>query len=394
MIKDILELTEDVYQQVIEIRRHLHQNPELSFQEKKTSQYVGDQLDKWIIPFQNNIGGFGISGSIGERVEGEKTIALRADMDALPIQEENRVPYASRIPGVMHACGHDVHTASLLGTSFVLRQMKEKLNGQVRLIFQPGEERLPGGACYMIQDGVLKNPTPAAILGQHVHPPLKVGEVGFRSGKYMASVDEIFITLRGPGGHGAMPHLSVDLNLLAAHLIIQLQQMISRRSNPIVPSVITIGKMKSEGGATNVLPAKVHLEGTFRTMDEKWRKEAHQIMKDMVWHMAQLMGAEAEIEIKIGYPYLYNDPELTGKVREAAIQFLGKDKVKELPVRMTSEDFSYYSHEVSACFYRVGIQSPRMGKRELHTPTFDVDERCFRTSVGLMAYLAMFLLKE
>src|SRR5690625_1094104 len=196
MIKDILELTEDVYQQVIEIRRHLHQNPELSFQEKKTSQYVGDQLDKWIIPFQNNIGGFGISGSIGERVEGEKTIALRADMDALPIQEENRVPYASRIPGVMHACGHDVHTASLLGTSFVLRQMKEKLNGQVRLIFQPAEERLPGGASYMIQDGDLKNPTPAAIRRRQVQPPPKDGAEGFRSGKYMASVDEIFITLR------------------------------------------------------------------------------------------------------------------------------------------------------------------------------------------------------
>lgn len=394
MIKDISELTEEVYQQVIDIRRHLHRNPELSFQERKTSQYICEQLEEWNIPFQNNIGGYGISGSIGESTHGGKTIALRADMDALPIQEKNNVPYASEVAGVMHACGHDVHTASLLGTSYVLQQMKEKLNGHVRLIFQPGEERLPGGASYMIRDGILKNPTPAAILGQHVHPPLKVGQVGFRSGKYMASVDEIFITLSGPGGHGAMPHLSVDLNLLASHIVIQLQQVISRRSNPIVPSVITIGKMVSEGGATNVLPAKVHLEGTFRTMDETWRKEAHQIMKDMVWHMAQLMGAQAEIEIKTGYPYLFNDPELTERVREEAIRFLGKDKVKELPVRMTSEDFSYYSHEIKACFYRIGIQSSVMGRRELHTPTFDVDEQCFRTSVGLMAYLALCFLND
>ena len=389
MMKEIRELSDEIYEKVVDLRRHLHQAPELSFDEENTSKYVCQQLEGWGIPFQRNIGGYGIAGLIGEETSEGKVIALRADMDALPIQEENKVTYASRIPGVMHACGHDVHTASLLGTAYILQQMNDQIQGQVKLIFQPAEERLPGGASLMIKEGILQNPAPRTILGQHVHPPLKTGQVGFRSGKYMASVDEIFITLIGPGGHGAMAHLSVDITLVAAHIIIALQQVISRRSDPLIPSVLTMGKIETEGGATNVIPSRIHLEGTFRTMDEKWRHEAHSLIKDMVWHTARAMGAEVEVDIKKGYPYLFNDPDTTQRMKEAAIEYLGKEQVKELPVRMTSEDFAYYSHEVDACFYRIGIHSSRIGRRELHTSTFDVDEECLKTSVGLMAHLAI-----
>jgi len=386
----IKDLSDEILDEVITFRRYLHRHPELSFQEKNTSGYIAGKLKEWGIPYEEGVGGYGVVGLIeGNNISG-KTIALRADMDALPIQEENDVDYASCHPGVMHACGHDVHTASLLGTAYVLNKMKNSFPGRVKLIFQPAEEQLPGGASLMIKAGVLQNPEPQVILGQHVHPPLEVGKVGFRSGLYMASSDELFLTVKGKGGHGAMPHNCIDTTLVAAHIIVALQQIISRRSDPTIPSVLTLGKIYSDGGSTNIIPGTVHIEGTFRAMDEAWRYRAHELIRDTAVHTAHAFGASVDVDIRVGYPFLYNDPETTQNMRSWAVNFLGEDRVVDLPIRMTAEDFAFYSHELRACFYRLGISDPDSSvHRQLHTSTFDVDERCFQTSVGLMAYLSV-----
>lgn len=376
--------------EVIAIRRHLHRHPELSFHEENTSRFIAGKLSEWGIPYEENVGGYGVVGLITGKEPNGKTIALRADMDALPIQEENQVDYVSSNPGVMHACGHDVHTSSLLGTAYILNQLKDQFSGRVKLIFQPAEEQLPGGASLMIKAGVLKNPVPRVILGQHVHPPLEAGKVGFRPGKYMASSDELFLTVTGKGGHGAMPHQAVDTTLAAAHIIVALQQIISRRSDPTIPSVLTLGKIHSDGGSTNIIPETVHIQGTFRAMDEEWRYRAHDLLRQTAEHTAQALGAAVDVNIKVGYPFLYNDPETTQNMRARAVEFLGADKVVDLPIRMTAEDFAYYSHEMDACFYRLGVADPgSSAARQLHTSTFDVDERCLQTSVGLMAYLSL-----
>ena len=391
----IRDLSDEILDDVIGYRRHLHRYPELSFQEKNTAAFIADKLTKWGIPYQENVGGYGIVGLIEGRKSGGKTIALRADMDALPITEENEVDYASRHEGVMHACGHDVHSSSLLGTAYVLSKLTNEFSGQVKLIFQPGEEQLPGGASLMIKDGVLKNPAPALILGQHVHPPLEAGVVGFRAGQYMASSDELFLTVTGKGGHGALPHNVVDTTLITAHIIVALQQIVSRRSDPTSPSVLSLGKIYSDGGATNIIPETVHIQGTFRAMDENWRSHAHQLIRDTVENTARAFGGKAEIEIRVGYPYLYNEPELTYKLKNRAIDYLGADRVVDLPIQMTSEDFAFYSHEIAACFYRLGVSGrDSTSPRQLHTPTFDVDERCFQTSIGLMSYLTLAELAE
>lgn len=391
----IADLSAVILEDVIRFRRHLHRNPELSFEEKNTSAFIAGKLTEWGIPIQENVGGYGVVGLITGHQSGGRTIALRADMDALPIQEENEVEYASSHPGVMHACGHDVHSSSLLGTAYVLSGMKEDFAGQVKLIFQPGEEKLPGGASLMIKDGVLRDPQPRAIVGQHVHPPLEAGMVGFCPGQYMASSDELFLTVTGQGGHGAMPHQGVDTTLVAAHIIVALQQIVSRRSDPTIPSVLTLGKIYSDGGSTNIIPNTVHIQGTFRAMDEEWRYHAHQLIRETVEHTARAFGATAEIEIRVGYPYLFNEPRLTRRLQSRAIEYLGTDRVVDLPIQMTSEDFAFYSHQTDACFYRLGITTPgTQHPRQLHTPTFDVDERCFETSIGLMAYLALSELAE
>lgn len=387
MLQEIKELNKEIRGEVIQIRRHLHQFPELSYREKNTSAYVCEYLGRWDIPYQKNIGGFGIAALVGKGETGDRVIALRADMDALPIQEENKVPYASVVPGVMHACGHDVHTASLLGTAYILKQLENQIPGRVKLIFQPAEERPPGGAALMIKDGVLQNPAPDAILGQHVHPPLPAGVVGFRPGKFMASSDEFVIRIKGKGGHGALPHKAVDPVLAAAHVIIALQQIVSRRSDPAVPSVLTVGKINSCGGAANIIPESVEIEATFRTMEEGWRSRAHELIKDTALHAARALGAEIEIEMTSGYPFLYNDPEITDRMKNAAMAFLGDSRVVDLPVRMTSEDFANYTREIPGCFYRLGISSARVSHPVLHSSAFDVDELCLRESSGLMAFL-------
>ncbi|MFT7606480.1 MAG: amidohydrolase, partial [Saprospiraceae bacterium] len=277
----------------------------------------------------------------------------------------------------------------------ILNTLKKEFEGTIKLIFQPAEEQLPGGASIMIKEGVLENPKPYGILGQHVHPPLKVGKVGFRPGMYMASADELYVTVKGRGGHGALPQHCVDPIVITAQIITALQQVVSRNANPTVPSVLTFGKINSTGGATNVIPNEVKLEGTFRTMDEKWRKKAHKLMRKIAKSIAKGMGGTCDFEIMIGYPALINHPELTLKAKQNAIAYLGAKNVVDLPIRMTAEDFSYYSQKIPACFYRLGTGNPEQGiTSPVHTNTFNIDEKALELSAGLMAWLAICELRE
>lgn len=390
-LKDkIQQLAQAYHPETVALRRHIHQNPELSFEEHETGKYVAAQLQQWGIQHQVGIAGTGVVALIEGKNPGKNTVALRADMDALPIIEANEVPYKSQNPGVMHACGHDVHTASLLGAAKILQETRQDWEGTVKLIFQPAEERLPGGASLMIKEGVLQNPNPTAIAGQHVHPPLAAGKVGFRPGRYMGSCDELYITITGKGGHGAMPQDCVDPILLAAHMITALQQIVSRNNDPTMPTVLTFGKINSTGGATNIIPKEVKIEGTFRTMNETWRKEAHRRMKYMAEHLIEGMGGKIDFFIDVGYPCLLNDEALTLRMRESAEDYLGVENVVDLPVRLTAEDFSYYSQEMPACFYRLGTGNVERGiTSPVHSDTFDIDEEALKVGAGLMAWLAV-----
>jgi amidohydrolase len=391
MKNEIRKLAENWLPDAISIRRHLHKNPELSFVEFETSQFISEKLTEYGISHTKNWAKTGIVATIEGRNPNRKTVALRADFDALPILEANEVDYKSKNAGVMHACGHDVHTASLLTTARILQHFREKIDGSVRLIFQPGEEKHPGGASILIKEGVLEKPKPTAIFGQHVHPSLPAGQIGLREGFFMASADEIYLSIKGRGGHGAMPQDCIDPIVVAAQIISNLQTLVSRMADPAVPSVLTFGKINSVGGATNVIPSEVKIEGTFRTMHEKWRSDAHKRIKKMAELTARSLNAVCEVTILRGYPMLFNDPDLTKKVRSAAVDFLGKSNVHDLPIRMTAEDFAFYAQKIPACFYRLGTSSAD-GKRfrsPVHTPTFDVDESVFVTSAGLMAWLVL-----
>ena len=384
---------EEIYNNLVDIRRYLHTHPELSYQEEKTMQYVSGILKELGISHTTNVGGFGIVGIIEGKNPSSKTIALRGDMDALPITEKNDVPYKSCNVGVMHACGHDVHTTNLLGAAILLNEVKDQLNGTIKLIFQPAEERLPGGASIMIKDGVLENPKVETIVGQHVLPQMEVGKVGFRPGIYMASCDEIFIKVKGNGGHGAQPNLTIDTVLVASHIVVALQQIVSRNANPILPTVLSIGKIIGDG-ATNVIPGEVYMEGTLRTFDEKWRAQAKTLIRKIVEGVGEAMGAEIELIIEDGYPYLQNEDALTLQSIEWAKEYLGEENVELLPIRMTAEDFSYYTQIVPACFYRLGTGNISKGiTSSIHTPTFDIDEAALKIGAGLMAWLAYQQLK-
>ncbi|MCB0507339.1 MAG: amidohydrolase [Bacteroidetes bacterium] len=388
--KDTIKaLAERYFEETVAIRRHLHAHPELSFQEKETAAFISTKLKEYGIEHQTNIGGYGIVGFIKGKNPSKKTIALRADIDALPIEEKNDCSYTSKNIGVMHACGHDVHTTSLLCAARILQEIKEHFEGTIKLIFQPAEEKLPGGASIMIKEGVLKNPDVTHIIGQHVLPQLQTGKVAFKSGIAMASCDELYITVKGKGGHGAVPNLAVDPLLISAHLIIALQSVVSRNANPLLPSVLTIGKCIANG-ATNIIPEEVKLEGTFRTFDEKWRSEAHQRIVQICTSIAASFGGSCEVNIDKGYPFLKNDETITNNAFALAQAYLGKENVEEMPARMTAEDFSYYSQVVPACFYRLGTGNIEKGiTSSIHTPTFDVDENCLKIGAGLMAWIAI-----
>ncbi len=389
MLKDKISLlAKEIHSNVVENRRHLHANPELSFHEYQTSAYVAQKLDELGIKYQK-MANTGLVAMIKGEKPSDAVVALRADMDALPIVEANEVPYKSKNAGVMHACGHDAHTSSLLGTAKILTELKNEFGGTIKLIFQPAEEKLPGGASMMIKEGVLENPKPDAVIGQHVMPLIEAGQVGFRSGKYMASTDEIFVTVHGKGGHGAQPQQNIDPVLITSHIIVALQQIISRVADPKTPSVLSFGKVIANG-ATNVIPNEVYLEGTFRTMDEDWRTRAHEKMKKMAEGIAEAMGGSCDFNIVRGYPFLINEEKLTAEVRAYAEDYLGKENVLDLDIWMAAEDFAYYSQVSDACFYRLGTGNKERGiTSSVHTPTFDVDEESLKLSTGLMAYIAL-----
>ncbi|MDN5285726.1 MAG: N-acyl-L-amino acid amidohydrolase [Mucilaginibacter sp.] len=389
MIKEqIQQLSAKIFNDVVANRRHLHSHPELSFHELQTSVFVANKLEELGLEY-HKMADTGLVALIKGDKPSNNVVALRADMDALPITEANDVPYKSQNVGVMHACGHDAHTSSLLGTARILTELKSQFAGTVKLIFQPAEEKLPGGASIMIKEGVLENPRPQAVLGQHVMPLIDAGKVGFRAGKYMASTDELYVTVKGKGGHGAQPQQNIDPVIITAHILTALQQVVSRFADPKSPSVLSFGKVIANG-ATNVIPNEVYLEGTFRTMDEKWREEAHKRMKKMAEGIAESMGGSCDFNIMRGYPFLINEEVLTAATRGHAEDYLGKENVLDLDIWMAAEDFAYYSQVADACFYRLGTRNESRGiTSSVHTPTFDVEEDAFKISTGLMAYLAI-----
>lgn len=388
LIEKIKSLSSEFFREVNQNRQYLHQHPELSFEEFNTSKFVQDQLDKIGIPWKI-MANTGVIAELTGDIPSQEVIALRADMDALPIQEVEGRPYGSQNPGVMHACGHDVHTASLLGTVKILHQLKAHFKGTVKFIFQPAEERVPGGANLLIQEGVLKDPAPAHVIGQHVMPLIDAGKVGFRSGRYMASTDELYVRIKGKGGHGAQPQQNIDPVVITAHIITALQQIVSRVADPRMPSVLSFGKVIANG-ATNVIPDEVYLEGTFRTFNADWREKAHVKMKQMAEGIAESMDAECAFEIRKGYPALVNDEALTATIRTYAEEYLGKENVIDLDLWMAAEDFAYYSQALPSCFYRLGTRNEEKGiTSAVHTPTFDIDESALGISTGLMAYLTL-----
>jgi len=382
----IKSLAKQYCAEFIEVRHHLHANPELSYQEFETSAFIQKKLQSFNIPFEIKAT-TGVVGLIEGKNPGKQTVALRADMDALPIQEANNVTYRSKKEGVMHACGHDVHSSCLLGAAKILSETKDDWEGTIKLIFQPGEEKNPGGASLMIKDGVLENPVPQAIFGLHVHPQLETGKLSFRSGQVMASADELYITIKGKGGHAAAPHLTTDSILIASHLVIALQQIISRNRDPLNPSVLSITSFQG-GHTTNVIPHEVKLMGTFRALNEEWRFKAHELIRNQATQLVHSMGGEIDIHIDVGYPSVYNNEALTNNATVLAEAFVGRDNIETTEMRMGAEDFGYYTKQIPGCFFRLGTGNASKGINSgVHTPTFNIDENAIEIGMGMMAWM-------
>ena len=390
----IIQIAGEFYEEIVGIRRHIHSHPELSFQEFETSAFIQEQLHKAGISFKTGFVKTGILARVEGRSPGRRVIALRAELDALPIEEQNDIPFKSENAGKMHACGHDMHMASLVGVAKILQKLKDEFEGTVLLIFQPGEEKLPGGAGLMLSEGIFNERVPGLIIGQHVLPDLGAGKVGYRAGMYMASADEIYITVNGKGGHGATPHQVTDPVLIASHIIIALQQIVSRNANPAIPSVLSFGKVEA-AGATNVIPSKVIIEGTFRTMNEAWRSEAHRRINSLATSVAEAMGGSCDIKIIKGYPVLINDETFTRKAAGYSRELLGENRVVELDLRMTSDDFALFSQHIPGVFYRFGIKDEAGEYNSpVHSSTFMADEQALRTAMSNLAWLAVSFLGE
>jgi amidohydrolase len=392
-IKDSIKKYSDSFkEEIIAIRRHLHMNPELSFNEEKTSKFIRELLDKWNVAYDYPFVNHGLLA----RIEGEDSdgpvIALRSDMDALPILEQTGLEYTSTNDGVMHACGHDIHMASLLGTIRILNEMKKHLKGKVLFIFQPGEEKLPGGAKLMMEEGLFSKNKPDYVIAQHVLPEMEVGTIGFKPGEYMASSDEIYLTVKGKGGHGALPEKIIDPIIISSHILIALKEKISNKTSNGIPTVLSFGKVRADG-AVNIIPDEVRIEGTFRTMNESWRKEVHKSIEQIAGGIAESMGGSIELEVRHGYPVLKNDPELTRKSKKHAIEFLGAEHVVDMDIRMTAEDFAWFTHSYPSMMYRLGVKS-RDAKEllPLHTNRFRADEEALATGMSTMAWLSLNLL--
>lgn len=385
-------LTDTLEEEIRSIRRRLHQNPELSFQEYHTSEVIRETLDRWEIEYTFPHVDTGIVAHIrGDRPG--KRIALRADMDALPITEQTGLPYASINQGVMHACGHDMHMASLLGTIRLLSRLKHEIEGEVLFLFQPGEEKIPGGAKRMLEEGIFEDRLPHMIIAQHILPEMETGHVGFKPGIYMAANDEIFITVKGKGGHAALRQEIKDPVLMAAQILLSLQEEIRLRAPGDSPTVLSFGKVLADG-ATNVIPDEVSLEGTFRTMNEAWRREAHRLMKKVAADIAEAAGGSVELEVRHGYPLLHNHEQITLESKKLAIKLLGKEKVEDMNIRMTAEDFAWFTQTIPGMMYRLGVGDPGSSQAySLHSPLLRVNEAALRTGMSLMTFLAIELLK-
>jgi len=382
----IKQLAKQYAPEFIEIRHHLHAHPELSYKEFETSKFVQGKLKEFGIPFEIKAT-TGVVGIIKGKNPGKRIIALRGDMDALPITEKNDIPYRSKNEGVMHACGHDVHTTCLLGASKILNELKNEWEGTIKLIFQPGEEKNPGGASYLIKEGVLENPKPQGIFALHVHPGLEVGRFSFRKGKCMASSDELYITIKAKGGHAAAPHLTSDTILAASDLVIKLQQIVSRNNNPINPTVLTITSIQG-GHTTNVIPSEVKMMGTFRATDEEWRFKAHELIRRQVKALEESTGVQAELRIDVGYPMVNNDAGLTDAAWQLATEYSGDENVSETELRLGSEDFGFYTQQIAGCFFRLGAGNKSKGiTANVHTPVFNIDENAIEQGMGMMAWL-------
>jgi amidohydrolase len=399
IIPAIKQKSKELFPYLLEVRRHLHEHPELSFKEFKTAEFISAQLNKHNIEHKTGIVGTGIVALIKGRSPDKKCVLLRGDMDALPIAEKNEVAYKSKNEGVMHACGHDVHSTCALGAAIILNSLKEEFEGTIKVIFQPGEELLPGGASLMIKEGILENPKVNAAVALHVFTDLEAGQVGFKSGMYMASTDEIYLTITGKGGHAAMPAEYNNPILIASEILLELQkefmgQKQKDESGKEIPTVLAFGKVQANG-ATNVIPESVKIEGTFRTMDEKWRKTAHEKITALVTKIANEKNAKADLKIMIGYPFLVNNESVTKIARETAVEMNGKENIFELPLRMTAEDFSFISQQVPSCFFRLGTGNKKEGIISgVHKATFNIDEKALETGAGLMAGIAIKLLAE
>ncbi len=377
------------FDDIVSMRRHLHSNPELSYVEFNTSDFIAQKLKEYDVPFEQGMVKTGVVALIKGNNPDKKTICLRADIDALPIVEANDVPYKSTKEGVMHACGHDAHTSSMLGAARILNEIKNEFEGTIKIIFQPGEEKLPGGASLMIKEGVLENPKVEKMFGQHVYPQMEAGKVGFKKGMYMASADELYLKVTGKGGHAALADAYNNPLLIASQILLNLDKEFMKGEEKPAPTVLAFGKITGEG-ATNIIPDYVSIAGTFRTMDEEWRAEAHKRMQKIVNDTSAEMGGSAELDIHVGYPFLVNDDVTTENAMQAAKEYLGEENVEELPFRMTSEDFAYYSQTTPVCFYRLGTANSAKGINSgLHTTTFDVEETSLEIGAGLMAWLAI-----
>ncbi len=382
-IQSLARRYKDTY---IGVRHHIHSHPELSYQEFETSKFIQEKLHSFGIPF-TVMANTGVIGLIEGTNPSSRIIALRADMDALAIQEENDVLYKSTKPGVMHACGHDVHTTCLLGAAQILQETKDKWEGTVKLIFQPGEEKNPGGASLLIKEGVLENPRPEGIVALHVHPGLALGQLSFRSGTVMASADELYLTIKSKGGHAAAPHHTSDTILAASHLVVSLQQIISRNNNPFNPSVLSITSFQG-GNTTNVIPSEVKLMGTLRCMNEEWRFKAHELIRRHVQHIGEAMDVEMSVHIDVGYPTVLNNANLNASAKNLAGEYFGKEHIEETEMRMGAEDFGYYAQQIPACFFRIGVMNESKGITSgVHTPTFNIDEDAIESGIGIMAWL-------
>ncbi len=385
-----------LFPEIVRIRREIHRHPELSFKEFRTTALIREFLLKLGLKIEHDFLETGIAALLegGEKKTEGKLVALRADIDALPLQEENTHEFCSLENGVMHACGHDMHTAILLGAAVVLSDIKKSLPGDVLFIFQPGEEKAPGGAKPLIEAGLFRQYHPSAVFALHCLPQLQSGKLALREGAIMAAADELYITVYGEGGHASAPHKTIDPVLAAAHIVTALQHLVSRVVSPYEPAVVSISSIHG-GGATNIIPGKVHMTGTLRTMNEELRREMHKRLRETVEQIGMGMGARAEIEIVDGYPVVVNHPETTRVIREAFVAYFGKNSVEECEPFMTAEDFAYYLQHCPGTFIHLGTGSSKPEKgNTLHSPFFNPDESAIGTGMEAMSYAALSWLEQ